>query len=567
MGDAQKIRSEPCDCGSTTGRGVYDDGHKYCFSCQEWFAPEGEDKHTVPPASTKSGTKSGTMSNSQFAVGSFQELTKRQLRVDTLRKYGYSVGAWRGNGIHIAEYTDKKGERAQHLRFANKDFIWLGESKRVQLFGQHLYGSGGKRLVITEGEIDCMTIAQCFSLTWPVVSLPSGAAGAKKAILRNLEYCESFDSVVLAFDQDDAGKKAVADVAPLFSPGKAKVMVYEGYKDANELLLERGVKPVVSGVFNSDVYRPDGIINSNTLWDAVKAPLAPGLDLPYPKLSEMLYGHRQGEITMLTAGSGLGKSTLAHELGYHLLMKHNMSLGVLALEEPVRKATERYMSIDLNKPLHLSREGIDEAVLAKSFKRITHDHSLWLYDHFGSTDIDNLLAKIRYMCVGLEVQTIILDHISIVVSGLDEVLGTSERKMIDILMTKLRSLVNETNCSIIGVVHLKRAGDKSGKSWNEGKQVSLTALRGSASLEQLSDNVLSIERNQQAEEGSNIATLRVLKCRHSGITGKADTVDYNITTGRLLPVNPFKQLGEEEYDLNKNNKDGGNQGKTKYSPF
>jgi len=532
---------EACDCGSSDGRAVYDDGHKYCFVCNEWFPPDGEEQHNYTPEEPNPFKRSA----SQLVTGSFQPLTARQLRVDTLKKFDYSLATWKGQGAHIANYRDNTGEVVgQHLRFANKDFLWLGESSRVQLFGQHLYGSSGERLIITEGEIDAMTIAQCFGLNWPVVSLPSGISGAKKALKQNLEYCESFDSIILAFDDDEPGRDGVKKAATLFTPGKVKVMRYAGYKDANELLLKSGQKQVVNEVFNADIYRPDGIINSNTLWEEVKAPLAAGLELPYPKLNEMLYGHRQGEITMLTAGSGLGKSTLAHEIGYHLLMQHSLSIGVLALEEPVRKATERYMNIDLDKPLHLTREGIDEAELAESFKRVTNDHSLWLYDHFGSTDIDNLLAKVRYMVVGLGVQTIILDHISIVVSGLDEGVGSSERKMIDILMTKLRSLVNETNCSIVAVVHLKR-GDNKGKSWNEGKPVTLTALRGSASLEQLSDNVVSVERNQQAEEGANVALLRVLKCRHSGITGKADTIEYDIHTGRLLPVNPFKDCLED----------------------
>lgn len=544
-------------CSSSDARAIYDDGHSYCFSCKEWFAPEGEERRTGTPkeptdvdAEGSNNPFSTKVESSQFIEGAFQPLNERGLRIDTLRKFDYSVAIWKGQGIHIANYRGSSGDLvAQHLRFANKDFIWNGDFAKVELYGQHLYGAGGKRLIITEGEIDCLTIAQCFNLTWPVVSIPSGANSAKKAIVRHLEYCESFDSVVLAFDDDKAGREAIQQVAPLFTPGKVKIMKYSGYKDANELFTKLGQKPVVNEVFNANIYRPDGIINANTLWEEVKAPLAVGVELPYPILNKMLYGHRDGEITMLTAGSGLGKSTLAHEIGYHLLMEHVRNLGVMALEEPVRKATERYMSIDLNKPLHLSREGIDESVLAESFKRVTHHDRLWLYDHFGSTDIDNLLAKVRYMVVGLGVQTIILDHISIVVSGLDEGLGTSERKMIDILMTKLRSLVNETNCSIIAVVHLKRI-DSNGKSWNEGKPVTLTALRGSASLEQLSDNVISVERNQQAEENANQALLRVLKCRHSGITGKADLIEYNIKTGRLLPVNPFGglQIKEENFD-------------------
>jgi twinkle protein len=64
-------------------------------------------------------------------------------------------------------------------------------------------------------------------------------------------------------------------------------------------------------------------------------------------------------------------------------------------------------------------------------------------------------------------------------------------------MTKLRSLAEETGVGIIAIVHLKRAKDK---TFNEGSQISLNDLRGSASLEQLSDNVIALERDQQAKK-------------------------------------------------------------------
>ena len=529
------------ECGSSDARALYPDGHSFCFSCNTRFPAKTEMETSIPV---------GKHTTDLIRDGEYAPLESRKLKVDTLRKYDYQLATWRGQGVQIANYRNSSGDRvAQHLRFKDKTFLWNGDSKHVQLFGQHLFGANGKQLIITEGEIDCMTIAQELGLTWATVSIPSGAAGAKKAIQRQLEYCESFEKVILAFDDDKAGREAIADVAPMFTPGKSKIMRYGGLKDANELFLTKGRKALVSEIFNADIYRPDGIINASSVKSQVQHPILPGLELPYPDLNAMLYGHRQGEITMLTAGSGLGKSTLAHEIGYKLLMEHGQTIGVMALEEPVRKAVERYASIHTSLPLHLTREEITDDELRKALDDVTDHNRLWVYDHFGSTAIDNLLSKVRFMVVGLGVQTIILDHISIVVSGLDEGIGQSERKMIDVLMTKLRSLVNSTNCSIIAVVHLKRS-DSKGKSWNEGKPVALTDLRGSAALEQLSDNVVSVERNQQAEEDSNVATLRVLKCRHTGLTGKAGQIEYSLKTGRLLPYCPFTvesgEFGEGE---------------------
>ena len=189
-----------------------------------------------------------------------------------------------------------------------------------------------------------------------------------------------------------------------------------------------------------------------------------------------------------------------------------------------------------------------EADLKAAFDAVMGNGKWYIYDHFGSSDIDTLLSKLRYLAVGLGCKAIVLDHISIVVSGLDESEGESERKIIDKLMTRLRSLIEETGILVLAVVHLKRP-DK-GKSYNEGRPVSLTDLRGSGSLEQVSDVVVSLERDQQGDEPDE-ATIRVLKNRPLGITGLAGTVRYDRETGRLLPCDDGDGTGGAAYGFQK----------------
>ncbi|MFR4119856.1 MAG: DnaB-like helicase C-terminal domain-containing protein [Bilophila wadsworthia] len=189
------------------------------------------------------------------------------------------------------------------------------------------------------------------------------------------------------------------------------------------------------------------------------------------------------------------------------MMAHGLTLGVMALEENPARNARRYLGIHLNKPLHLpaAHASVPEADLKAAFDAVMGNGKWYIYDHFGSSDIDTLLSKLRYLAVGLGCKAIVLDHISIVVSGLDESEGESERKIIDKLMTRLRSLIEETGILVLAVVHLKRP-DK-GKSYNEGRPVSLTDLRGSGSLEQVSDVVVSLERDQQGDEPDE-ATIR-----------------------------------------------------------
>ena len=134
---------------------------------------------------------------------------------------------------------------------------------------------------------------------------------------------------------------------------------------------------------------------------------------------------------------------------------------------------------------------------------------------------------------------IVLDHISMIVSSQE---FGDERKALDEVMTKLRTLVQETDIALIVVSHLRRPD---GKGHEEGAVTSLAQLRGSGSIAQLSDMVLGLERDSQNEDVAtrNTTTLRVLKNRFVGMTGPACYLYWDKDTGRLNEVD--KPQGDE----------------------
>lgn len=546
------LRHERCpDCGSSDALSVYTDGHTYCFSCNAYHhgerakaltvfegGEEGESLAEKHPGCARA-EKQPSSHLRLILEGVYQALPKRHLQEITLSKFGYTVGSYLGSPVHIAPYYDRTGQLvAQHLRFPDKAFKWLGNPRGVQLFGQPLWrDTGGKMLVITEGELDAMSVSQAQDNRYPVVSIPSGAKGAARAIKDNLEFVESYDRVVFAFDNDEAGREAAQECALLLSPGKARICTFP-LKDASDMLQAGRVKEIITCIWEAKQWRPDGLIAGKDLWDDLILPPANGYETPYPLLDNMIHGIRKGELYLFTAGSGIGKSTMVNEIGYHFLMRHGLSIGIIALEESRKRTAERYVGMTLDRPIHIDRDGLDETEIREAFDKTLNNDRFWLYDHFGSTDLDNLIAKIRHMIVAFGVDFVILDHISIVVSGLDDI-AESERKLIDKLMTRLRTLIEETGAGVLAVVHLKRPDG--GKSYNEGRQVSLTDLRGSGALEQLSDVVIAIERNQQSEDGEeqNRSLVRVLKNRPVGTVGECDTLEYDPDTGRLSAVPVF----------------------------
>ena len=537
------VRHEPCEkCGSSDGKAVYSNGTAFCFACETYFRGEGEDSKPVK-------TPHATLNKFLIPATNFMALSKRGISEDVCRKFRYHIGKVKGKPCHVADYLQKGKPVAQHIRFADKSFAWRGKAKTdsLELFGQSLWAEGGKRLVITEGEIDCMSIAMVYN--WPVVSLPSGSQSVEKALKANMLFVASFHEIILAFDDDDPGNEAVEKAITLLPVGKVKRMTYGGYKDANDLFLAKGKAALVSRIYEAKQVRPDGIISGKDLWEEIIKPNNPGYELPYPKLSSMLDGLSKKKLYLFTAGSGIGKSTLVNELAYYLGQEHGCKIGVMALEESVKEAAERYLSIKLNTRLSRGRDHVGMDKLKKAYEATVGSGRYVFYNHWGSQSIDTLLSKVRFMAVAEGVDFLVLDHISIVVSGLDDSSDGGERKLIDKLMTKLRSLIEETGLGVLAIVHLKRPPG-SRKSFNEGGTVSLTDLRGSGSLEQLSDAVIAMERDQQSDEEvqKNESRLRVLKNRGVGLTGPADSLVYNDQTGRLhiKGEEPFMKVGDND---------------------
>lgn len=535
--DSKFIKHCPCPkCGSSDAFGIYSDGHGFCFSCNTYFKGDNESFH-VEGNNKKMSKECVPL---EELSGEFRAITARGLSEDTCRKFKYYVGNYNGKAVQVACYCDDAGNIVgQKFRYPNKSFAIYGNVTN-HLYGAQLWGSGGKMLVVTEGEIDCLTVSQLQDNKYPVVSIPNGAQGAKKCFEENLEYLSSFDKVIIMFDMDEAGRKGAEECAKVLPVGKAYIATLP-FKDPNECLKEGHSAEVIKAIWNAKIYRPDGIVCGSDLYsDCVEHinDFSAREQYPWSALNEKTYGVGFGELITITSGSGMGKSTLLRELEYYFGVTKGQSCGIVALEESNRKTGLELMSIGLSKRLIFGTDSTSTEQLSEAFHRTIGSGRFFLYDHFGSLDSNNLLSKLRYMIVALGCRNIFLDHISIVVSGMDTDGDGGERKAIDKLMTNLRSLVEETQCRMFVVSHLKRPEKK---GHEEGGQVSLSQLRGSGAIAQLSDMVIGLERNQQGDT-PNILTIRVLKNRFSGDTGVSGYLEYNPETGRLIDFNSEESI-------------------------
>lgn len=518
-GISNVISKGPCpQCGSKDNLATYDDGHTHCFGmgCGHHTAPSGGSTSNAP-----------ARSRPDLITGEARTLTKRGITLATCEKWKYLVGSYKDRPVQIAQYFADGHVVAQKLRFPDKDFKFIGEPREAGLFGQQLWRDGGRSVVITEGEIDALSVSQIQGNKWPVVSVPNGAQGARKALAKQLQWLNQFERVILMFDNDAAGLAAVEECVDLFPPGTCRVATLP-LKDANEMLLAGRGAEVVDAIFGAKVYRPGGIVTLSDLRKDVM--MKPEVGLPWwsPAMTKLTYGRRHGEVYCFGAGTGIGKTDwLAQQMAYDLTVLKE-KIGVFSLEQQPSETVKRLAGKVGNRRFHVPDDGWTTGELASALDALDETKGLFLYDHFGSAQWDIIRERIRYLYHSEGVRLFYLDHLTALAAESDD-----ERKALEVIMAQVGGLVKELSIVLHLVSHL---ATPEGKPHEEGGRVMIRHFKGSRAIGFWCHYMIGFERNQQSEEEyeRNTTTVRILKDRYTGQgTGKVHYNTYDHATGQL----------------------------------
>jgi twinkle protein len=302
----------PCEiCGSSDGLSLNEDMSTKCFVCNTYIPSTNNERLEV--IDIDSDNKDTSSFIKSYNEGHSVSVSDRRINKATMERYGVV----RNEGHYYFPYYDSNSQlvAAKRREVKDKKFTTVGGWSKGTLFGQNLYPSNGKYLTITEGEFDALAAYQLTGSKYPVVSIRTGAGSALKDAKANYEYINSFETIVLCFDGDEAGQKAAKEVAELFG-SKCKIFKPDpAYKDACEWLADSKEAAFVSRWWAAEPYKPDGIINGADLWEQLKKPKQlPDASWPYVKLNEMMAGLRKRELITIAAGTGQGKSTFLRQL-------------------------------------------------------------------------------------------------------------------------------------------------------------------------------------------------------------------------------------------------------------
>jgi twinkle protein len=521
---------------------INEDGSGYCFSCKEYTSSVEAIPNIEDILKSKGSQSKGRVAYTAESEleGMFGALSDRGITEETAKKFGVKIVTDKQGKVvqHIYPYFTSNEITASKTRYVDQKFFsWKGSPSNTGLFGQQIASKKGKFITIVEGECDAMAAYELLGSKWPVVSIKSGAAGAVKDVKESLEFLEGYEHVVLAFDNDKPGRQAARQVARILKPGSAMIMsLPDDFKDPNEMLKKNAHTSFIKSFWEAKIYTPSGVLNVSDSKDKFKnRKKKEAVPYPWRGLNDKLYGLRQGELVTLTGGTGLGKSSVTREIEHWLIKTTQDNVGIISLEEDWRRTVDGILSIEANARLYIDqvRDQFSEEEIDRMFD-ILYDgenkNRVWIHAHFGTNDIDEIFSKLRFMIVGCDCKWVVVDHLHMLVSSLA---GGDERRSIDNIMTRLRSLVEETGAGLILVSHLRRV--EGNKGHENGVETSLSHLRGSQSIAQLSDCVISLERNQQSDDPieANTTKIRVLKSRYTGDVGIATHLVYDKETGRL----------------------------------
>lgn len=479
--------------------------------------------------------------------GVFSDIPEWGIQEKTCRKYGYKTGTFKEKRCHIAPYFKKGEQIIQKLRFAvpagtkKGKFTQLGDTEqRTEFFGQRVWREGGTRLIVAEGEKDCLTVAQLLNLRWAVVS-PKDGAGDTNTVSYNIKWLTSFDEVVFLYDGDEAGRQGARDAASLLPPGKARIAHLPDGMDATEMVQAGRSKELMSAIYEATPFRPDGIVGLADVKHRVLTPPQWGVCWPWDALTRLTYGIHVGQVITWGAGVGVGKTDVVYELiaatakgrkpeDEFLLEKLGPEtwaprpVGVFALEADVEEIGKKIAGKAVGKDFTNPEKEFDPAELNAAIETI--EDMVFLYDAFGARDWEEISGHIRFLHQAHGVEDFFLDNLTALMAHAED-----ERRDLDAMMEEISSLAQELRVRIHCISHLTTP---KGTPHEEGGRVHEKDFTGSRAIARWSHVMIGIERNKQDENEllRRISRLRILKSRKFGqATGKSIWLLYDPETG------------------------------------
>jgi len=560
------IKHIECDeCGSSDGKAIYNDGSWHCFVCKntspsEDYKLENEKKPSkvkskvkenmeIKPSTKPAITPEEQLTIKENTVASYGSF--RGVRDDITKPFGVRY-ALDDDGEVLEQYypCTQDGQLVGYkIREVPKNFYSKGRTGAdCELFMQFKFNRGGKYVLITEGELDALSAYQMLSdynksrgsdFETAVVS-PTTGAQSKKQIAAQYKFFDSFDNVILCYDNDKAGKDATEEVLKYLPKGKVKVMQMK-YKDPNTYLEQEQERAFIADFYNAKKQIPVGVLPSGDLYDRIlqqsaieKIPFPPFMN----KLNEMFVGGLPlGHIINIAADTGAGKTTLVNELIYYWIFNSPHTIGIVSMELDAGQYGEVLLSRHLSQKLSLIPNTEDKLELLRSdkikgkaddlMKKEDGESRFYLLDNRDGT-VEEIQDTIEELVVACGAKVIVLDPLQDLLDGL-----SNEEQAVFMKWTK--GFVKSHHVTFVFINHMRKT--PAGQNGADSEQ---NIMGSSTIIKSASANIL-LKRDKMAEDEivRNSTEISVTKNRVCGLTGPAGMIYYDNATHTLYNLDDW----------------------------
>jgi twinkle protein len=411
--------------------------------------------------------------------------------------------------------------KSAKIRLLSEKKFWSkGPMREASIFGKDKFDPGSKKsITITEGEYDALAVFEMTRGNTAAVSIKS-ASSAKADCIRDRDYINSFEKIILCFDNDEPGQKATRDVASLFDFSKIYQVKFHKHKDANEYLEKGDMGDFLECWKHARRFAPDNIISS---FSEIQKSLDESKEdqigtYPFRNLNTSLYGLHQGEVVVFKGPEGIGKTEVFRAIEHHLLQTTKYNIGIIHLEEDNGTTVKAIAGYELKAPAVLPDCGLSQLDIFEGYKKAVRDDEgrVHIYSSFETEDESMLQDNIRFLVAAADCKFIFLDHISWLGTGLE---AEDERKKLDRISQKLKLLAKELKFCLIMISHVN----------DEGK------TRGSRNITKVANTVIDLSRDVVSIDSihRNTTVFLIEKARLGGHTGPAGRAIFDSMTGRL----------------------------------
>lgn len=560
----QVVKKVPCpkcreqgNDNSGDNRNIYEDGSYHCFACLDNCS-------NVEAATGQVVEKKGDIMQ-KLIPGIFEAIPSRKLTKQTCEKYNVRIGK-QGTAVIYPIY-DKVTVVKQKIRSLKDKSVQLqlGDNNCMSFFGQHWMSSSKNiPIIITEGEYDAMSIYQATG--YAAVSGVRGSGGLAKEITANLEWLMQWKYVILCFDDDDAGKKAIESCMQLFDPQTVRVVTFP-LKDANDMLMAGREDEIKKCLYNAKMFKPATLISPMDIIDKVLVQPKYGTSFPWKPMTAITYGRRDGELYVVAAASGIGKTGFVGEIVDQILAQGE-HVTLFSLEEPADDTLRRLAGRRLNARLHLPGcDKWDKEAIRNEMIKVKDN--IMLYDSAsGDLTLDTVLINIKWTAKCLNTKLVVLDNLkALCVNNVFEGQRIPEKDFMRVVIGQLVKLCVQLNITIFALNHLNKdsvgtstyiGGSKGGQvetieekmkanklSFEDGRMPTTSSIYGGTNIYDLANYLIVLARNKNSEDDDERRTLRVkfLKCRLDGEqSGKSFNLMYSPETGKLSEQSEFSDI-------------------------